>query len=73
MFEIFKDFGFVIIQLITVGVIIVVKFNDIHHLKVGIKEELEKIWKKLESVDAETRRQGERLARLESRVFKGGK
>ena len=69
MFEILKNFGFLIVQLVTIGIIIIIKFNDMAHMKVDI----EKMWTKLNSIDDETRKQGERLARLESRVFNGGK
>ena len=69
MFEILKNFSFLIVQLATIAIIIIIKFNDMSHLRIDV----EKMWAKLNSIDDETRKQGERLARLESRVFNGGK
>ena len=56
-----------IITLFNMGVLIIVKFNDMKHIQCDIK----KIWEEVVKIRDETAKQGERLARLEERTNGG--
>ena len=64
MSSILQTYGYLFVQAITVGIILVIRFNDVSHLK----EDVKKLWDEIKELRRETSEQGERLAKIEGRL-----